>query len=102
VVVAGGQHHQEPPLVVVVGGEDVGDGPRRQVVLGVDLHRLALDAHLPFQGGGDVIGPVVEAQAEDVAECVLWAISRPAHVNVDEIVVKARNQSSGGRILRDE
>jgi len=39
--------------------------------------------------------------AEDMADCVMWALTRPWHVNVDEIVVKARNQSSGGRILRD-
>jgi hypothetical protein len=39
---------------------------------------------------------------EDIAECIVFAITRPWHVNVDEIVVKARNQSSGGRILRDE
>jgi NADP-dependent 3-hydroxy acid dehydrogenase YdfG len=39
--------------------------------------------------------------AEDIAECVLWALTRPWHVNVDEIVVKARNQASGGRILRE-
>ena len=38
---------------------------------------------------------------EDVADCVLFALTRPWHVNVDELVVKARNQSSGGRILRD-
>ena len=45
----------------------------------------------------------VEAmQPEDIAECILFALTRPWHVNVDEIVVKARNQSSGGRILRDE
>jgi 3-hydroxy acid dehydrogenase/malonic semialdehyde reductase len=36
----------------------------------------------------------------DIAECVLFAVSRPAHVNVDEIVVKARAQSSPSRILR--
>jgi 3-hydroxy acid dehydrogenase / malonic semialdehyde reductase len=40
--------------------------------------------------------------AEDIADCVMWAVTRPWHVNVDEIVVKARNQASGGRIFRDE
>jgi 3-hydroxy acid dehydrogenase / malonic semialdehyde reductase len=39
--------------------------------------------------------------AEDIADCIMWALTRPWHVNVDEIVVKARNQASGGRILRD-
>jgi NADP-dependent 3-hydroxy acid dehydrogenase YdfG len=38
---------------------------------------------------------------EDVAECVLFALTRPWHVNVDELVVKATAQSTGGRILRD-
>jgi 3-hydroxy acid dehydrogenase / malonic semialdehyde reductase len=38
--------------------------------------------------------------AEDVADCVLFALTRPWHVNVDEIVVKARNQASGARIHR--
>jgi hypothetical protein len=31
---------------------------------------------------------------------VLFAVTRPARVNVDEIVVKALAQSSGARILR--
>ena len=39
--------------------------------------------------------------ATDVADCVMFALTRPWHVNVDEIVLKARNQSSGGRIVRD-
>ncbi len=39
---------------------------------------------------------------EDIADCVLFALTRPAHVNVDEIVVKALAQSSGGRIVRRE
>src|SRR4051794_40595794 len=39
--------------------------------------------------------------AEDIADCVMWAVTRPWHVNVDEIVVKARNQASGGRIFRE-
>jgi 3-hydroxy acid dehydrogenase/malonic semialdehyde reductase len=40
-------------------------------------------------------------QAEDVADCVLFALTRPWHMNVDEIVIKARNQASGARVLRD-
>jgi NADP-dependent 3-hydroxy acid dehydrogenase YdfG len=39
---------------------------------------------------------------DDVAECILFALTRPPHVNVDELVVKALAQSSGGRILRAE
>ena len=37
---------------------------------------------------------------QDIADCVLFALTRPAHVNVDEIVVKALAQSSGARIHR--
>ncbi len=37
---------------------------------------------------------------EDIAECILFALTRPRHVNVDELVVMARAQSSGGRIHR--
>jgi hypothetical protein len=29
-------------------------------------------------------------------------VTRPWHMNVDEIVVKARNQASGGRIFREQ
>jgi 3-hydroxy acid dehydrogenase / malonic semialdehyde reductase len=43
----------------------------------------------------------VEAmRPEDIADCILFALTRPPHVNVDELVVKALAQSSGGRILR--
>jgi 3-hydroxy acid dehydrogenase / malonic semialdehyde reductase len=37
---------------------------------------------------------------EDIAECVVFAVTRPPHVNVDEIVVKALAQSSATRIIR--
>jgi 3-hydroxy acid dehydrogenase/malonic semialdehyde reductase len=44
----------------------------------------------------------VEAMTpDDVAECVLFAVTRPPHVNVDELVVKALAQSSGARIIRN-
>jgi NADP-dependent 3-hydroxy acid dehydrogenase YdfG len=38
---------------------------------------------------------------DEVADCILFALTRPLHVNVDEIVVKALAQSSGARIVRD-
>jgi len=37
----------------------------------------------------------------DVAECVIFALTRPPHVNVDEIVVKALHQSTAVRTIRD-
>ena len=38
---------------------------------------------------------------EDIAACVVFAVTRPPHVNVDEIVVKALAQSSATRIIRE-
>jgi len=31
---------------------------------------------------------------EDVAECIAWAVTRPPHMNVDEIVVRPRDQAT--------
>jgi NADP-dependent 3-hydroxy acid dehydrogenase YdfG len=43
-------------------------------------------------------GPI---HAEDVADCVLFALTRPPNVNIDEITVMALAQVSGGNILRE-
>jgi NADP-dependent 3-hydroxy acid dehydrogenase YdfG len=52
-------------------------------------------AHKAYEG--------IEAmKPEDIADCVIFAVTRPPHVNVDELVVKALAQSSGGRILRQQ
>jgi NADP-dependent 3-hydroxy acid dehydrogenase YdfG len=48
-----------------------------------------------------VYAGVEAVRPEEVAECVIFALTRPPHVNVDEIVVKALAQSSGARILRN-
>jgi 3-hydroxy acid dehydrogenase / malonic semialdehyde reductase len=37
---------------------------------------------------------------DDIAECIMFALTRPFHVNVDEIVIKAQAQASGGRVIR--
>jgi NADP-dependent 3-hydroxy acid dehydrogenase YdfG len=40
--------------------------------------------------------------AEDVADCVVWAATRPSHVNIDQIVLKPRDQASATRAHRGE
>ena len=38
--------------------------------------------------------------AEDVAECIVFAVTRPSHVNIDEIVVKPRDQAHSTAVHR--
>ena len=85
----------------------------REDLLGRPVRITTVDAGLVetefsivrFKGDSEKAGAVYRGvdplTAEDVADCVMFALTRPWHVNVDEIVLKARNQSSGGRILRD-
>src|SRR5204862_7489869 len=84
----------------------------REDLLGRPVRITTVDAGLVetefsivrFKGDSEKAGAVYRGvdplTAEDVADCVMFALTRPWHVNVDEIVLKARNQSSGGRILR--
>jgi 3-hydroxy acid dehydrogenase / malonic semialdehyde reductase len=86
----------------------------REDLLGRPIHITTVDPGLVatdfslvrFRGDEDTARKVyegVEAMTpEDIAECVLFAVTRPPHVNIDELVVKALAQSSGGRILRQE
>ena len=86
----------------------------REDLLGRPLRITTVDAGLVetefsvvrFKGDVEKAGAVYRGidplTAEDIADCVMWALTRPWHVNGDEIVVKARNQASGGRILREQ
>jgi 3-hydroxy acid dehydrogenase/malonic semialdehyde reductase len=86
----------------------------REDLLGRPIHITTVDpglvetdfSRVRFRGDEEAARKVyqgVEAMTpEDIAECVLFAVTRPRHVNVDELVVKALAQSSGGRILRTE
>ncbi|PRY00735.1 NADP-dependent 3-hydroxy acid dehydrogenase YdfG [Allonocardiopsis opalescens] len=45
-------------------------------------------------------GVVDPLSADDVADCIAWALTRPAHVNIDQLVVRPRAQA--GRKLHRE
>jgi 3-hydroxy acid dehydrogenase / malonic semialdehyde reductase len=38
--------------------------------------------------------------AEDIAEILVWMASRPAHVNIDELIVKPVDQAAIGKVFR--
>jgi hypothetical protein len=40
--------------------------------------------------------------AADVADCVVWAATRPSHVNIDQIVVRPRAQATSTEVFRRE
>jgi NADP-dependent 3-hydroxy acid dehydrogenase YdfG len=38
--------------------------------------------------------------APEVAECIRWAAAQPAHVNIDEIVIRPRDQARANEVAR--
>ena len=84
----------------------------REDLLGRPIHLTTVDpglvetnfSRVRFRGDEEAAAKVYQGveplRPEDIADCVLFAVTRPPHVNVDELVVKALAQSSGGRILR--
>jgi len=86
----------------------------REDLLGRPIHLTTVDpglvesgfSRVRFRGDTEKAKQVYERvdplQPEDIAECVLFVVTRPPHVNVDELVVKALAQSSPTRIIREE
>jgi 3-hydroxy acid dehydrogenase/malonic semialdehyde reductase len=84
----------------------------REDLLGRPIHVTTVDpglvetnfSRVRFRGDEQVAAKVYEGveplRPEDIADCILFAVTRPARVNIDELVVKALAQSSGARILR--
>ena len=84
----------------------------REDLLGLPIRITTVDAGLVesefslvrYRGDAAAAKAVYEGvdpvTPDEVADCVLFALTRPPHVNVDEIVVKALAQSSGARVVR--
>jgi 3-hydroxy acid dehydrogenase / malonic semialdehyde reductase len=86
----------------------------REDLLGRPIHLTTVDpglvetnfSRVRFRGDEERAKAVYEGlapvQPEDVADCVVFALTRPPHVNIDEIVVKALAQSSAVRVARNQ
>jgi hypothetical protein len=84
----------------------------RQDLLGRPIHLTTVDpglvetnfSRVRFRGDEERARKVYEdvdaLQPEDIADCVIFAVTRPAHVNIDELVVKTIDQSTAVRIHR--
>lgn len=57
-----------------------------------------------FRGDAEAAARVYEGMtplsAADVAECIRWAVELPPHVNIDEIVVRPRDQAAATEVHR--
>jgi NADP-dependent 3-hydroxy acid dehydrogenase YdfG len=61
-----------------------------------------------FKGDESKAGPFYKNVAmggplgpEDIADCIMFALTRRPNVNIDEIVVLALAQTSGSNVLRE-
>jgi 3-hydroxy acid dehydrogenase/malonic semialdehyde reductase len=84
----------------------------REDLLGRPIHLTTVDpglvetnfSRVRFRGDEEkakaVYANVEPVRPEDVAECVLFALTRPQHVNIDELVIKALAQSTPVKIFR--
>jgi NADP-dependent 3-hydroxy acid dehydrogenase YdfG len=69
----------------------VGDTEFSDVRFGGDAEKKAA-----VYRGVDYITPA------EVADCILWVLTRPPHMNIDEIVVKPLQQASQDQIVRHQ
>jgi NADP-dependent 3-hydroxy acid dehydrogenase YdfG len=85
----------------------------REDLLGRPIHLSTVDpglvetnfSRIRFRGDEEkakaVYAGLEPVRPEDVAECIVFAVTRPPHVNVDEIVIKALAQSTAVRTVRN-
>jgi NADP-dependent 3-hydroxy acid dehydrogenase YdfG len=84
----------------------------REDLLGRPIHLTTVDPGLVetnfsmvrYRGDAEkakaVYAGLEPVRPEDVAECVVFVLTRPSHVNIDELVIKALAQSTAVRVVR--
>ena len=83
------------------------DGRLPGEALSLSGDRAGLEAdRIEVRFGGDeeraakVYEGMTPLLAEDVADCIVYAATRPPHVNIDEIVVRPRDQAAATVVHR--
>jgi NADP-dependent 3-hydroxy acid dehydrogenase YdfG len=98
--------HGEHVLAETLRLEIVGR-PVRVVEIAPGMVRTEEFALTRFGGDTDKAAKVYEGVAEpltadDVAETITWAVTRPSHVNIDLLVVRPRAQASNTKVHREQ
>lgn len=96
--------HGAHALAATLRLELCGD-PVRVIEIAPGLVRTEEFALKRFRGDADAAAEVYRGvadplTAEDVADAVTWAVTRPAHVNVDLLIVRPRAQAAQHKIHR--
>ncbi|MEV7796914.1 SDR family NAD(P)-dependent oxidoreductase [Streptomyces sp. NPDC087512] len=97
--------HAEHVLTETLRLEIVGR-PVRVVEIAPGMVRTEGFALTRFGGDAEKAAKVYEGVAEpltsdDVADTITWAVTRPAHVNIDLLVVRPRAQASNTKVHRE-
>jgi NADP-dependent 3-hydroxy acid dehydrogenase YdfG len=94
--------HAQGALHRTLRGEHLGEPIRFTEVLPglveTDFSVLRFDGDR--ERAANVYKGLTPLTADDVAEVIVFAATRPAHVNLDQIVLKARDQYSASRVHR--
>ncbi|MER6613455.1 SDR family oxidoreductase [Streptomyces xantholiticus] len=97
--------HGEHVLAETLRLEIVGT-PVRVIEVAPGMVRTDEFATTRFRGDTDKAAKVYAGVAEpltadDVADTITWAVTRPPHVNIDLLVVRPRAQASNSKVHRD-
>ncbi|MBB5921452.1 hypothetical protein FHR81_002492 [Actinoalloteichus hoggarensis] len=96
--------HAESAMHRTLRGEHLGDPVRfTEILPGMVETEFSL---VRFDGDAEraagVYSGLTPLSAEDVADTIAFAVTRPAHVNIDSIVLKPRAQHSAMRAVRQQ
>ncbi|MET9047983.1 SDR family NAD(P)-dependent oxidoreductase [Streptomyces sp. NPDC004362] len=97
--------HAEHVLAETLRLEIVGT-PVRVIEIAPGMVRTEEFALTRFDGDAEKAAKVYEGVAEpltadDVADTITWAVTRPSHVNIDLLVVRPRAQASNTKVARE-